>query len=105
PLNRVFSWILEEYVIGQHLRVAAQKLATEGIDTFWFSATEDGYRLHPERNPSDARPTYSGTKIIAARSCLYDLGLIDSSRNSTYRCTNEGRNLLNAVLKSSVAAS
>lgn len=100
PLDCVFSWILEEYVIGQHLRVAAQKYAYEGIDTFWFSAAEDGYRLHPQRNPTDAHPTYSGAKIWAARSCLNDLGLIEERPNSTYRCTKEGRTLLNEILKS-----
>ncbi len=103
PLSRVFSWILEEYVIGQHLRVAAQKLATEGIDTFWFCAMEDGYRLHSQRDPSDAHPTYSGAKIWAARSCLYDLRLIEIGPNSTYHCTDEGRDVLNAVLKSVTA--
>jgi hypothetical protein len=99
PLPRIFSWLLEEYVIGQHLRVAAQKLAYEGIDTFWFCASEDGYRLHPERDISKSAPSYSGPKLWAARICLHDLNLIEIRRDSSSRCTREGRAVLERVLQ------
>jgi hypothetical protein len=104
PLPRIFSWLLEEYVIGQHLRVAAQKLAYEGIDTFWFCASEDGYRLHPERDISKSAPSYSGPKLWAARICLHDLNLIEIRRDSSSRCTREGRAALERVLRSTPTA-
>ena len=99
PLPRVFSWLIEEYVVGQHLRVAAQKLAYEGIDTFWFCASEDGYRPNPERDISKAAPSYSGAKLWAARICLHDLNLIEIRKDSSSLCTREGRVVLQKALQ------
>ncbi len=98
-LPRVFSWLLEEYVVGQHLRVAAHKLASEGIDTFWFYASEEGYRVHPDRDVTESKPSYSGPKLWAARECLHDLNLIEVRGDSSCRCTREGRATLEKVLK------
>ena len=98
-LREFCSWLLGEYAIGQHLRVSSHKLRTEGIDTFWFYADEDGYSVHPERQVERARPRYNAPKLRAATSSLYDLGLLSRTRDGAYVCTKDGQRMLNAVLQ------
>jgi hypothetical protein len=93
------SWLLGEYAIGQHLRVSSHKLRTEGIDTFWFYAEEDGYSVHPERQVERAGPGYNAPKLRAATSSLFDLGLLSRTRDGAYACTKDGQRMLNTVLQ------
>jgi hypothetical protein len=81
----VLTWLLDEYTIGQHMRVATNKLRTEGLDTFWFHAQETGYELHPDREVRRARPGYNAPKLWAATSSLLDLGLLRRTQTNIYR--------------------
>lgn len=98
-LHEFLAWLLGEYTIGQHLRVSSHKLRTEGIDTFWFYSDEEGYRVHPERDVGRAKPGYNASKIGAATSALYDLGLLKRDRNDVYACTKDGLEMLKTVLR------
>jgi hypothetical protein len=104
-LTEFCSFALTEYVIGQHLRVASHKLRIEGIDTFWFYAEEDGYRVHPERNIERAKPGYNAPKIRAATSSLYDLGLLKRRADGAFLCGAEGERMLKTVLQMESASS
>src|SRR5688572_10327312 len=96
----VLTWLLDEYTIGQHMRVATNKLRTEGLDTFWFHAQETGYELHPDREVRRARPGYNAPKLWAATSSLVDLGLLRRTQTNTFRCSAEGTRLLQKIASS-----
>lgn len=96
------SWLLTEYVVGQHLRVSADKLRREAINTFWFYAEEGGYRVQHDREVHRAKPGYNAPKLKAALSSLIDLGLIKRNEAGQYSCTRDGEKTLEAVLSKGV---
>jgi hypothetical protein len=96
----VLTWLLDEYTIGQHMRVATNKLRAEGLDTFWFHAQETGYELHPDREVRRAQPGYNAPKLWAATSSLLDLGLLRRTRKNTFGCSPEGTRLLQKIASS-----
>lgn len=98
PLVRLSSFLVEEWALGQHLRVSLHKLHVEGLDTFWVRAGEDGYEIHPKRDVGDAWPKYNGYKIGAALSCLEDLALVGRNSNGEYHCTDDGKRLRDRVI-------
>lgn len=98
-MSALLAWVLEEYTVAQHMRVATNKLRTEGLDTFWFLAQEHGYMLHPEREVAKARPGYNAPKIWAALSALYDLRLVMRNRESVYTRSSDGDRMVQRVLE------
>jgi hypothetical protein len=97
-LTEFCAWAITELVTGQHLSVAANKLRREGINTFWFSAEEDGYTVQPSRDVLRAKPGYNAPKLRAALSCLSDLRLVKRRDDGGHQISRDGERLLKAVL-------
>jgi hypothetical protein len=102
PFAEWVSFILDRYVIGQHLLTAARKLA-DGVDGYFFYATEDGYRVDLARFGDGRRlrrqwrPDAGPTKLPSALAMLRDIGLLDEAAGRTRR-TNRGTDTLARVL-------
>jgi hypothetical protein len=88
-LGEVARWLLGDYVIRQHERVAVAKLAQTG-DTFRFRRQGDHLRFYKAR----ARARMSNSRFQALATTVYELGLVDRLYGATHTLTPAGRRLL-----------
>lgn len=102
PFAEWVAFVLDRYVIGQHLLTAARKLA-DGVDGYFFYATEDGYRVDLARFGDGRRlrrqwrPDAGPTKLPSALAMLRDLGLLEETAGRSRR-TDLGTDTLSRVL-------
>ena len=83
-----FSWIIENYVLKQSVRVAVEKLPDY---RFFIMRDEEGYRLVKPQNP-DSYLAYDVSRIESAYLLMADLRLIET--NHGFRLTSLGRKVL-----------
>ena len=88
-LAEAARWLLGDYVIRQHERVAVAKLAQNG-DTFRFRRQGDHLRFYDAYAPS----RMSNSRFQALATIVYELGFVDSLFGSTHALTEDGRRLL-----------
>lgn len=88
-LAEAARWLLGDYVIRQHERVAVAKLAQNG-DTFRFRRQGDHLRFYD----ADAPARMSNSRFQALATTVHELGFIDSLFGSTHTLTAAGRRLL-----------
>ena len=82
-------WLLGDYVIRQHERVAVAKLAQNG-DTFRFRRQGDHLRFYDAYAPA----RMSNSRFQALATTVYELGFVDSLFGPTHTLTADGRRLL-----------
>ena len=88
PTVNYLSWIIENYVLKQAIRVAIDKLPNY---RFFVMRDEEGYRLVKAQNP-DSYLAYDISRIDSAYRLMEDLRLIDISQG--LRLTSLGRKTL-----------
>jgi hypothetical protein len=87
PTADYFSWIIENYVLKQAIRVAVDKPDYR----FFIMRDEEGYRLVKHQNP-DSYLAYDVSRIESAYLLMADLRLIET--NNGFRLTSLGRKVL-----------
>jgi hypothetical protein len=88
-LAEAARWLLGDYVIRQHERVAVAKLAQNG-DTFRFRRQGDHLRFYEAYAPA----RMSNSRFQALATTVYELGFVDSLYGPTHTLTPAGRHLL-----------
>jgi hypothetical protein len=88
-LAEAARWLLSDYVIRQHERVAVAKLAQNG-DTFRFRRQGDHLRFYDAYAPA----RMSNSRFQALATTVYELGFVDSLFGATHALTADGRRLL-----------
>ncbi|HZT65152.1 MAG TPA: hypothetical protein VFA11_05120 [Acidimicrobiales bacterium] len=88
-LSEAARWVLGDYVIRQHERVAVAKLAQNG-DTFRFRRQGDYLRFYDAFAPA----RMSNSRFQALATTVYELGFVDSLYGATHTLTDAGRRLL-----------
>jgi len=82
-------WLLSDYVIRQHERVAIAKLAQTG-DTFRFRRQGDQLRFYE----ADAPARMSNSRFQALATTIYELGLVENLYAERHLLSPDGRRLL-----------
>ena len=88
-LAEASRWLIGDYVIRQHERVAVAKLAQTG-DTFRFRRQGDHLRFYEAYAPAQM----SNSRFQAIATTVYELGLVDSLFGATHSLSADGRRLL-----------
>lgn len=88
-LGNAARWLLSDYIIRQHERVATAKLAQTG-DTFRFRRQGDQLRFYEADTP--ARMTNSRFQALATT--IHELGLTESLYADSHPLSPDGRRLL-----------
>jgi hypothetical protein len=82
-------WLLNDYVIRQHERVAVAKLAQNG-DTFRFRRQGDQLRFFEVYAPAQM----SNSRFQALTTTVHELGFVDSLYSTSHTLTVDGRRFL-----------
>ena len=84
----VLRWLLDDYVIRQHVRVATAKLP----GTYTFRFTREGDRLRFNDLPATAR--MNGSRFNSISTVLHELGFVGPLASDHHALTAAGYNLL-----------
>jgi hypothetical protein len=82
-------WLIDDYVIRQHERIAVAKLAQTG-DTFRFRREGDQFRFYQ----ADAPASMSSSRFQALATTVHELGFAESLYAAGHMLTQDGRALL-----------
>lgn len=86
-LAELANWLIEDFVIVQHERVAVAKLPD---DTYRVRRVGDALRFFAQEVPA----TFSDSRFNALSTTVHELGWVDSFRQSERQLTRDGRALL-----------
>jgi hypothetical protein len=88
-LRTAARWLIDDYVIRQHERIAVAKLGQTG-DTFRFRREGSAIRFYSQ----DAPANMSSSRFQALATTVHDLGFVDSLYSADATLTTDGRALL-----------
>jgi hypothetical protein len=86
-LSNLARWMIHDYVVVQHERVATAKLPD---DTFRLRRLGDSIRFSPQAAPAD----FNDSRFTALGAAVHDLGLVSSMSLPGRQLTQAGRTLL-----------
>ena len=84
-------WLLSDYVIRQHERVATAKLAQTG-DTFRFRRQGDRLRFYE----ADTRASMTNSRFQALATVIHELGFAGNLYAESHPLSPDGRRLLDS---------
>jgi hypothetical protein len=90
-LGNAARWLLSDYVIRQHERVATAKLAQTG-DTFRFRRQGDRLRFYD----ADTRANMTNSRFQALATVIHELGFTGSLYAESHPLSPDGRRLLDS---------
>jgi hypothetical protein len=89
-MPELLAWLVAQWGIDAHLRVALRKLRHESKDTFRVKPTEQGLVYIENTIP----PVFTNPRFWQAMQILYELAAIDCPETGQYQLTPLGRDLL-----------
>ena len=88
-LAEAARWLLSDYIIRQHERIAVAKLAQTG-DTFRFRRQGDQLRFYEAETPA----RMSNSRFQALATTIHELGFVESLYTADHTLSPDGRRLL-----------